>query len=73
MMPLFGGALAACTYHFFYNSPTLDALVALQVCHSGRSQPHRLFSGLHSLDKLVAGQLSPCRLPPPWEELAVAK
>ena len=31
MMPLLGGAMAACTYHFFYNSPTLDALVALQV------------------------------------------
>ena len=31
MMPLFGGALTACTYHFFYNSPSLDALVALQV------------------------------------------
>ncbi|KAK9832506.1 hypothetical protein WJX81_003045 [Elliptochloris bilobata] len=30
MMPLFGGALAACIYHFFYNSPSLDALVALQ-------------------------------------------
>jgi hypothetical protein len=30
MMPLLGGALAACTYHFFYNSPELDALVALQ-------------------------------------------
>jgi hypothetical protein len=22
--------MAACTYHFFYNSPQLDALVALQ-------------------------------------------
>ena len=31
MMPLLGGAMAACTYHFFYNSPSLDSLVALQV------------------------------------------
>ena len=31
MMPLLGGAMTACTYHFFYNSPSLDALVALQV------------------------------------------
>ncbi len=56
MMPLFGGALAACTYHFFYNSPTLDALVALQVCHSGLSEPHQVFSSSHSLDMLVALQ-----------------
>ena len=31
MVPLLGGAFSACTYHFFYNSPQLDALVALQV------------------------------------------
>ena len=30
MMPLFAGALTACTYHFFYNSPELDFLVAIQ-------------------------------------------
>eukprot|EP00884_Botryococcus_braunii_P011234 jgi/Botrbrau1/20110/Bobra.0173s0013.1 len=30
MMPLLGGALSACTYHFFYNSPDLDFLVVLQ-------------------------------------------
>ena len=30
MMPLLGGAICACTYHFFYNSPDLDILVALQ-------------------------------------------
>lgn len=30
MMPLFAGALSACTYHFFYNSPDLDFLVAIQ-------------------------------------------
>jgi len=30
MMPLFAGALCACTYHFFYNSPDLDSLVAIQ-------------------------------------------
>ena len=30
MMPLFAGALSACTYHFFYNNPKLDFLVALQ-------------------------------------------
>lgn len=32
MMPLLAGALCACTHHFFYNSPDLDVLVALQVC-----------------------------------------
>jgi Protein of unknown function (DUF2499) len=30
MLPSLGGALSACTYHFFYNSPDLDVLVALQ-------------------------------------------
>lgn len=30
MLPSFGGALAACTWHFFYNSPDLYFLVALQ-------------------------------------------
>lgn len=30
MMPLFGGALCACTHHIFYNDPQLDILVALQ-------------------------------------------
>ena len=31
MLPSFAGALTACTFHFFYNSPELNALVALQV------------------------------------------
>lgn len=30
MLPSLGGAMAACTWHFFYNSPDLDFLVALQ-------------------------------------------
>ena len=30
MMPLFAGALAACTFHFFYNAPELEFLVAIQ-------------------------------------------
>lgn len=30
MMPLLGGALCACTYHFFYNDNDLDILVVLQ-------------------------------------------
>ena len=30
MLPLLGGAFCACTYHFFYNSPQLDGIVALQ-------------------------------------------
>lgn len=30
MLPLLGGALCACTFHFFYNSPSLAPLVALQ-------------------------------------------
>ena len=31
MVPLLGGAFSACVYHLFYNSPELDALVAVQV------------------------------------------
>lgn len=30
MMPLLAGALAACTYHFFYNSPEIDFMVTIQ-------------------------------------------
>ncbi|KAL6655216.1 hypothetical protein ACP70R_006042 [Stipagrostis hirtigluma subsp. patula] len=30
MVPLLGGAMCACTWHFFYNSESLDVLVALQ-------------------------------------------
>ncbi|KAK9835260.1 hypothetical protein WJX84_000791 [Apatococcus fuscideae] len=30
MVPLLGGAFAACTYHFFYNSPDVEFLVPLQ-------------------------------------------
>ncbi|KAK1262017.1 hypothetical protein QJS04_geneDACA021158 [Acorus gramineus] len=30
MVPLLGGAFCACTWHFFYNSESLDFLVALQ-------------------------------------------
>ncbi|GMH32714.1 hypothetical protein BSKO_00548 [Bryopsis sp. KO-2023] len=30
MVPLFAGALTACTWHFFYNSPDLEFLVAMQ-------------------------------------------
>ncbi|RDX70871.1 hypothetical protein CR513_49837, partial [Mucuna pruriens] len=30
MVPLLGGAFCACTWHFFYNSESLDVLVALQ-------------------------------------------
>ncbi|KAH7692471.1 hypothetical protein IHE45_01G068500 [Dioscorea alata] len=30
MVPLLGGAMCACTWHFFYNSESLDILVALQ-------------------------------------------
>ncbi len=30
MMPLFAGALTACTYHFFYNSKELEYLVSIQ-------------------------------------------
>ena len=40
MLPSFGGALAACTWHFFYNSPDLYFLVALQAsCGCGRGMP----------------------------------
>ncbi|XP_066390574.1 uncharacterized protein [Miscanthus floridulus] len=30
MIPLLGGAMCACTWHFFYNSESLEVLVALQ-------------------------------------------
>ncbi|CAN8274171.1 unnamed protein product [Cochlearia groenlandica] len=30
MVPLLGGALCACTWHFFYNEESLEVLVALQ-------------------------------------------
>ncbi|KAL9668215.1 hypothetical protein QQ045_002591 [Rhodiola kirilowii] len=30
MVPLLGGALCACTWHFFYNAESLEVLVALQ-------------------------------------------
>ncbi|AEE84663.1 hypothetical protein AtNW77_Chr4g0299591 [Arabidopsis thaliana] len=30
MVPLLGGALCACTWHFFYNDESLEVLVALQ-------------------------------------------
>lgn len=30
MMPLLGGAFAACTYHFFYNAEEVQFLVVLQ-------------------------------------------
>ncbi|MQL41397.1 DUF2499 domain-containing protein, partial [Escherichia coli] len=31
MVPLLGGALCACTWHFFYNSESLQVLVGLRV------------------------------------------
>ncbi|XP_021754019.1 uncharacterized protein LOC110719395 isoform X2 [Chenopodium quinoa] len=30
MVPLLGGAMCACTWHFFYNAESLEVLVALQ-------------------------------------------
>ncbi|KAL9258462.1 Ycf49-like protein [Drosera capensis] len=30
MVPLLGGAMCACTWHFFYNSESLEVLVAIQ-------------------------------------------
>ncbi|KAL2630195.1 hypothetical protein R1flu_014881 [Riccia fluitans] len=30
MVPLLGGAMCACTWHFFYNAPSLEVLVVLQ-------------------------------------------
>ncbi|CAN1174510.1 Ycf49-like protein [Linum perenne] len=30
MVPLLGGALCACTWHFFYNAESLEVLVAIQ-------------------------------------------
>ncbi|PKA53065.1 Uncharacterized protein ycf49 [Apostasia shenzhenica] len=30
MVPLLGGAMCACTWHFFYNSESLEVLVAMQ-------------------------------------------
>jgi hypothetical protein len=31
MLPSLGSAMCACTWHFFYNSPSLEFLVGLQV------------------------------------------
>lgn len=30
MLPSLGSAMCACTWHFFYNAPSLEFLVALQ-------------------------------------------
>eukprot|EP00850_Spirogloea_muscicola_P016296 SM000131S26726 [mRNA] locus=s131:222705:223515:+ [translate_table: standard] len=30
MVPLLAGAMCACTWHFFYNDPSLEVLVELQ-------------------------------------------
>jgi hypothetical protein len=45
MMPLLGGALSACTYHFFYNPPELDNLVVLQVTQNSYSHHRHIASG----------------------------
>eukprot|EP00983_Pelagomonas_calceolata_P016060 508069-Pelagomonas_calceolata.AAC.2 len=31
LLPCFGSAMCACTWHFFYNAPEMEYLVALQV------------------------------------------
>ncbi len=36
MVPALGSATCACTWHFFYNSPDLEFLVALQVRYLAR-------------------------------------
>ena len=35
MLPSLGSAMCACTWHFFYNAPDLELLVALQVSWVG--------------------------------------
>lgn len=38
MLPSLGGAMCACTWHFFYNSPDLEVrLMSLQCSHTCRS------------------------------------
>ena len=34
MIPSLGSAMAACTWHFFYNSPDLEFLVVVQVSYT---------------------------------------
>ena len=39
MLPLHASGVAACTYHFFYNSPDVGSLVTLQVSVAGTASP----------------------------------
>jgi hypothetical protein len=38
MLPSLGSAMCACTWHFFYNAPSLEFLVALQVGQGSQSK-----------------------------------
>ncbi len=38
MPPSLGSAMSACTFHFFYNAPSLESLVAFQVKNVLRSR-----------------------------------
>ena len=38
MLPSLGSAMCACTWHFFYNAPSLEFLVALQVSPGGKCE-----------------------------------
>uniref|UniRef100_A0A0E0IJ89 Uncharacterized protein n=1 Tax=Oryza nivara TaxID=4536 RepID=A0A0E0IJ89_ORYNI len=64
MVPLLGGAMCACTWHFFYNSESLEVLVALQVVMV--NQVHESWTGQPvSMTKFAAamtnGALPMCR------------
>ncbi|KAI9076656.1 hypothetical protein K1719_041421 [Acacia pycnantha] len=44
MVPLLGGALCACTWHFFYNSESLEVLVGLQAALTVLGNTERISS-----------------------------
>lgn len=64
MLPSLGSAMCACTWHFFYNAPSLEALVALQV---GAKHERVLSCGVEngqqrcSSSRLNTHSLSTCR------------
>ncbi|KAJ4850175.1 ATP-dependent zinc metalloprotease FTSH 11, chloroplastic/mitochondrial [Turnera subulata] len=66
MVPLLGGAFCACTWHFFYNSESLEVLVALQAALTLRHRslpPPSAFSSSSS-SNLLRPLSAPCTLRP---------
>jgi len=60
MVPLLGGAFSACVYHFFYNSPKLDALVALQVTSLPTPCLSSVCLSFHVTNRCLLQMLRPC-------------